>query len=1098
MFELLIERMQGLEPNELASVELLDLLPTGWAEQHPDYIVELNGLMPTLRKLAREEMSLAGRETRSDLIPSQELRAKFLAKGFELKREVGRGGMGIVYEAMETSLQRQVAIKVLSPHLLANPIARQRFRNEACAVTKIDHPGIVNIYCVDFEDEYFFVMRYIDGKSLSDLSLSRDRLSHFPGMRVLIESLALAANPNQRARWQRLLDETLSPSSPDFLLCKADLVAEMGRQAAETLACAHQAGIVHRDIKPSNLMLDQQGRVWITDFGLARIENTDNLTESGFAIGTVRYMSPEQLGSVAGAVTFRTDIFSLGATFLELFIEHLRTDVSRIPIAMRRDFLEIDQARGKRYPIPRDLQTILTKAANPSPQSRYAAASELAADFEAFLQRRPIKAKHSWLSDFYIGKLKSHSRIALAALVASAVLLSCLGVLGYLLVKERRLRSDEKSLVAQQSSRLQAELKSEQAERRYAEDLSLAFQKWKSLDAPGALVILARWIPDSADADMRGFEWYYLQTLIKEKPSPLLAQAGESYSAEFSVDGQQLVVTGSDGVHVIDTTTWQTTQHLQQHQGEVTGAEFSADGQWLVTAGADQRLIIWDTIEWQPSRFIDYPLPVMSAQYIDGDQSLIVAGRSSNDVNGENTVSRIDLHTGQAIWRWREAGPWLQCCLACEAQQQVFVGSHQGLTVLNLSSGQVITSNAVGPVRSLEFVSDESLLLSGSVKGDLFAWQVRSNELVPLGRLEVASDAIESIHYHPAIQYSTFAARDGVFGVVSASDSLEQPIALKYTFQHSEPIWYARMTPDTKSIVMTDRAGLVTRYALDENWLQLPQHVDASRFQSLTAEERKHAAKGSTQLAISSDEQLLADSQPNSPVRIWDSRELRMIKEISIEDILREFPDLDPIDATLGPIDFVPGSHALSVNVSRNWIVVDPITGKPARDVLAGRVLKARSLAWDPLCRFVCAISHDAVATAYDVHSATLQYEFPDRIAAANWSRDGQRLLLGTFENGLAIYDSASWQELRRIACSGLNDEGSCDISVDNRTLAISRTDRIELWSTATGTKFFDIPHPPRWPSVRVRFSSDGRSLITEGYLRELEQYHFGPIADLP
>jgi serine/threonine protein kinase len=199
---------------------------------------------------------------------------------FRILRELGRGGMGVVYEAEQTSLRRHVALKVLRFGVVADAEAMQRFHREAETVARLHHTNIVPIFAIGCErDVHYYAMQLIAGRSLADVLDESQRTGKPLG-------------PHDVARW--------------------------GLQAAEALAHAHQRGVIHRDIKPSNLLLDDEGVVWLTDFGLAKRADEVTLTVSGTLMGTPRYMSPEQAESLQRTIDHRTDVYSLGASLYEL------------------------------------------------------------------------------------------------------------------------------------------------------------------------------------------------------------------------------------------------------------------------------------------------------------------------------------------------------------------------------------------------------------------------------------------------------------------------------------------------------------------------------------------------------------------------------------------------------------------------------------------------------------------------------------------------------------------------------------------------------------------------------------------------------------
>jgi tRNA A-37 threonylcarbamoyl transferase component Bud32 len=275
---------------------------------------------------------------------------------FRIIREVGRGGMGVVYEAEQISLNRRVALKVLRFGAVADEVAMGRFQREAETVARMHHTNIVPIFAVGSEEGVrYYAMQFIEGRDLSvRIREARDGESEI--------------SPGQLAGW--------------------------GLQAAEALAHAHQRGVIHRDIKPSNLILDQDGRIWLTDFGLARRADDATLSVAGALLGTPRYMSPEQARATTNPVDHRTDIYSLGATLYELATRRPIFEAAH-PHAVITQILNDEPLAPRRLApeLPRDLDTIILKCLAKDPGRRYASAQALADDLRAFLAGRPISAR---------------------------------------------------------------------------------------------------------------------------------------------------------------------------------------------------------------------------------------------------------------------------------------------------------------------------------------------------------------------------------------------------------------------------------------------------------------------------------------------------------------------------------------------------------------------------------------------------------------------------------------------------------------------------------------------------------------------------------
>jgi tetratricopeptide (TPR) repeat protein len=317
--------------------------PRAFVADYPDIADELTRAIEFEARLGRACRQMGGPRPVSSLPPGTAF------GDYVIVREVGRGGMGVVYETWQASLSRRVALKLLSPALCSSPGERRRFLSEARIVALLDHEHIVDVYEAGEHDGIpYFAMQFIDGESLAQ-ALARERE---------------APTVDEAAYLRR--------------------IAEYGAQAAEALAEAHARGVVHRDAKPSNLLVSD-GRLWVTDFGLARARDLTEAQSSHRPAGTVRYMSPEQLAGTAAPFDGRCDVYSLAVTLYEMLtLEHPGVDwAGREPPPLRQ----------KRPAVPVDLETIVLKAMAAEPDDRYTSAGEMTADLRRWLQGEPVKAR---------------------------------------------------------------------------------------------------------------------------------------------------------------------------------------------------------------------------------------------------------------------------------------------------------------------------------------------------------------------------------------------------------------------------------------------------------------------------------------------------------------------------------------------------------------------------------------------------------------------------------------------------------------------------------------------------------------------------------
>jgi eukaryotic-like serine/threonine-protein kinase len=386
---------------------------------------------------------------------------------FRLLRMIGRGGMGVVYEAEQLSLGRRVALKVLPFAAALDPKQLQRFQHEAQAAAHLQHPHIVPVHAVGCErGVHFYAMQLIEGRSLAEVIRDLCEVAGLPDPGAPPPGRAEPAAETRPA--DALTTDHARPDRETFRRA-----ARLGRQAALALEHAHQVGVVHRDIKPANLLVDTHDHLWVTDFGLAQFHGRAALTATGDVPGTLRYMSPEQVAGAPAGVDHRTDVYSLGATLYEL--------LTLIPAAAGTDRADLIRQirdaepvppRRLRPQVPRDLETIVLKALAKDPPDRYPTAQALADDLGRFLDDRPVAATRpgAWRR---MRKWARRHRPVVATATAAGVLLlfSAVVVLSVSMARvareERRkdeaLAEAQAHLAAEERQRARAERNSDQA-----------------------------------------------------------------------------------------------------------------------------------------------------------------------------------------------------------------------------------------------------------------------------------------------------------------------------------------------------------------------------------------------------------------------------------------------------------------------------------------------------------------------------------------------------------------------------------------------------------------------------------------------------------
>ncbi|MEQ8850076.1 protein kinase [Botrimarina sp.] len=375
---------------------------------------------------------------------------------YRLIREIGRGGMGVVYEAEEQSLRRRVALKVLPFAAVLDQRQIARFRNEAQAAAGLHHTNIVPVFAIGQErGVHFYAMQHIEGRSLAEaIAELRGGAGAAPSASPNATTQALGdappATPASGKAARRSAPSqgesptaapTLGPNNRSSSYFRA--AARMAADAADALQHAHELGVVHRDIKPSNLLIDTRGKVWVADFGLARMQTDLGVTATGDVVGTLRYMSPEQARGRADQVDGRTDVYALGATLYELLTlrpAHGGNDRRRLLDRLERT--DPTPPRKLNPALPADLENIVMKAMEKDRDARYASAGDLRDDLRRYLEGLPTIARPPGVAD-RVGKwMRRRRRMVATAAVASA-LVAVVSLAALVVVNQARGRAEQ-------------------------------------------------------------------------------------------------------------------------------------------------------------------------------------------------------------------------------------------------------------------------------------------------------------------------------------------------------------------------------------------------------------------------------------------------------------------------------------------------------------------------------------------------------------------------------------------------------------------------------------------------------------------------------
>jgi predicted Ser/Thr protein kinase len=637
--------------------------------------------------------------------------------GYALLGELGRGGMGVVYKARQVGLDRLVALKMI----LAGPYAGEhevaRFRTEAEAVARLQHPHIVQIYEVGEHDgRPFFSLEFVEGGSLAE------RLEGTP--------------------WP------------------AGKAAPLVEALARAMHAAHRKGIVHRDLKPANVLLTPEGEPKITDFGLAKkLDVEKGQTQTGAIVGTPSYMAPEQAGGQSKALGPAADVYALGAILYELL-------TGRPPFKATKPLDTILQVLSEE-PVPpsrlqpkvaRDLETICLKCLEKEPGKRYGTAEALAEDLRRFRADEPIVARP-------VGSLERGWRwcrrnpavAGLLAAVAAALVLGT-GVASWFAIRAEinakqaeanaeqadvaRSQADAQKALAEQrateaqtseqralqekgkadAARAQAEEEKQRAERQrdraewllYYAQIARAHREWQDNN-----VGVARDLLDACRWDFRGWEHDYLHTLFNSNQRTFYGHTGPVSSVAFSPDGKRLASASWDRtVKVWDVGTGQETLTLRGHPGEVYCVAFSPDGKRLASGGGDPvnprkpgEVKVWDAVSGQEALTLKgHTGFVYSVAFSRDGQRLASGGldwtlKVWDAVSGQEALT-LKGHTG---------GVW-SVAFSPDGQRLASASQDRTLKVWDAVTGQEALNlkGYTGPVYSVAFSPDGKRLASAS------------------------------------------------------------------------------------------------------------------------------------------------------------------------------------------------------------------------------------------------------------------------------------------------------------------------------------------------------------------------------------------------